>query len=134
MQEPPDTRYITGIALYAPGRGYMMNSSGGFFHTIDNGAHWAVVPSPKPAGWEFARSVYAVLSMRFVDAAHGTLVMHLKRGDVERVMAYHTDDAGQSWSSEPVPVEPGPLYLAQDGRLLTVITGPNIMTVLRYRE
>jgi hypothetical protein len=70
--------------------------------------------------------------MRFSDAEHGLVVMHLRNDDQEQVIAYHTSDAGQTWTSELVPVKPGPLYLSQDGRLLTVITGPNMMTVLRY--
>jgi hypothetical protein len=58
--------------------------------------------------------------------------MHLRKGDKEQVIASHTADAGQTWTSEQVPVKPGPLYVSQDGRLLTVITDANMMTVLRY--
>jgi photosystem II stability/assembly factor-like uncharacterized protein len=134
MDEPKDTEsmHIVGIGLYAPQHGYMMKTSGALYHTANDGAHWTPVPNPKPEGWEFPLSVYAVVTMRFSDAAHGILVMHLRKGDEEKVIAYHTADGGQNWRSEPVPVKPGPLYISQDGRLLTVITGPNIMTVLRY--
>jgi photosystem II stability/assembly factor-like uncharacterized protein len=134
MDEPEgtDAQHIVGIGLYAPNHGYMMNESGTFYHTADDGAHWSLVPSLKPEGWEFPRSVYAVVTMRFQDADHGIVVMHLKKDTEERVMAFHTTDGGQTWISEQVPVKPGPLYLSQDGRLLTVITGPNMMTVLRY--
>jgi photosystem II stability/assembly factor-like uncharacterized protein len=110
----------------------MMKASGALYHTADDGAHWLPIPSPKPEGWEFPLSVYAVVTMRFSDADHGILVMRVKKGGEEQVIAYHTQDGGQNWTSEPVPVKPGPLYISQDGRLLTVITGPNIMTVLRY--
>jgi photosystem II stability/assembly factor-like uncharacterized protein len=130
--EGTDDLHIVGIGLYASHRGYMMNSSGGLYHTVDNGSIWSRVSSLKPDGWEFPRSVYAVVTMRFSDAEHGILVMHLKKDDQEQVIAYHTADAGQTWTSEVVPVKPGPLYISQDGHLLTVITGPNMMTVLRY--
>jgi photosystem II stability/assembly factor-like uncharacterized protein len=134
MAEPQgtETQHIVGIGLYAPHRGYMMKSSGSLYHTLDDGAHWTSVPSPKPDGWEFPLSVYAVVTMRFRDSEHGIIVMHLKNGEDERVLASHTADAGQNWISEPVPVKAGPLYISQDGRLLTVITGANMMTLLRY--
>ncbi len=132
MNEPEGTEYIMGIGLYTPHHGYMMNSSGALYHTTNDGVQWSLIPSPKPDGWEFARSVYAVVTMRFHDREHGIIIMHLKKQDEEQVIAYHTADGAQTWTSELVPVEPGPLYISQDGRLLTVITGPNIMTVLRY--
>lgn len=132
MNEPEGTEYITGIGLYAPLHGYMMNSSGALYHTTDDGTQWSHVASLKPEGWQFARSVYAVVTMRFHDREHGIIVMYLAKEDEEQIIAYHTADAGQTWTSEGVPVEPGPVYIAQDGRLLTVITGPNIMTLLRY--
>jgi len=132
MNEPEGTEYITGIGLYAPHHGYMMNSSGALYHTTNNGEQWSYVSSLKPEGWKFARSVYAVVTMRFHDREHGIIVMWLEKGEEEQVIAYHTSDGAQTWTSERVPVKPGPLYIAQDGRLLTVITGPNIMTVLRY--
>jgi photosystem II stability/assembly factor-like uncharacterized protein len=132
--EGTDAQHIVGIGLYAPHHGYMMNSSGALYHTIDDGTQWSRVPSPKPEGWEFPRSAYAVVTMRFQDAEHGTVVMHLQKGEKEQVIASHTADAGQTWTSELVPVRPGPLYISQDGRLLTVITGANMMTVLRYNR
>lgn len=134
MEEPEGTEYIVGIGLYTPQHGYVMNSSGNLYHTTDDGVHWSLVSNLKPEGWEFPKSVYAVVTMRFADAEHGTIVMHLKQGEKEQVVAYHTVDAGQTWTSEPVHVPPGPLYLSHDGRLLTVITGPNMMTVLRYNS
>jgi hypothetical protein len=47
-------------------------------------------------------------------------------------MARHTLDGPETCISERVPVKAGPVYIARDGRLLTVITGPNIMTLLHY--
>jgi photosystem II stability/assembly factor-like uncharacterized protein len=132
MNEPQGTEYIMGIGLYAPHQGYMMNSSGAFYHTTDDGRQWTHISNLKPDGWDFARSVYAVVSMRFRDREHGIMVMWLRKGEEEQILAYHTANGAQTWKSEVVPVKPGPLYIAQDGRLLTVITGPNIMTVLRY--
>ena len=71
--------------------------------------------------------------VRQVADQHGIIVLRLKTGDEENIMAYHTSDAGQTWTSEVVPVEPGSLYISRDGRLLTVLHGgTNIMTVLRY--
>jgi photosystem II stability/assembly factor-like uncharacterized protein len=134
IEEPEGTNalHIVGIGLYAPQHGYMMKTSGALYHTTDDGSHWSPISSPKPEGWDFPLSVYAVVTMRFQDKENGIVVMHLRKGGEEQVLASHTADGGQTWRSEPVPVEPGPLYIARDGRLLTVISGANMMTVLRY--
>ncbi len=130
---PEGVKYIAGIGLYAPGQGYMMDSRGLLYHTLDDGAEWSLVLGPDLEGGEILRrDVYAVTVMRFQDREHGRIVLRLKTDDGEKVMAYHTSDAGRTWTSERVPVVPGPLYISQDGTWLTVITGPNIMTVLRY--
>jgi photosystem II stability/assembly factor-like uncharacterized protein len=130
---PDGVKYIAGIGLYAPGQGYMMDSRGLLYHTLDDGSEWSLVSGPDLGGGEILRrDVYAVTVMRFQDVDHGIIVLRHKTDDKEQVIAYHTSDAGRTWTSEIVPVTPGPLYISQDGRWLTVITGPNIMTLLHY--
>jgi hypothetical protein len=49
-------------------------------------------------------------------------------------MAFHTSDGGQTWTYEIIPVVAGPVYLAREGNLLTVISGVNQLTLLKYEE
>ena len=43
-------------------------------------------------------------------------------------------DGGKAWTSESVPVLPGPVYLSREGGFLTVITAYDQLTLLRYEE
>jgi photosystem II stability/assembly factor-like uncharacterized protein len=129
---PDGVEHIAGIGLYAPGQGYLLDSTGRFYHTAIDGAHWTPASGPNLGTGRLTENTYAVVSMRFHDRGHGTIVLRLQTGEGERVMAYHTADGGATWTSVTVPVVPGPLYLSQDGRILTVLTGPDEMTVLRY--
>jgi len=45
-----------------------------------------------------------------------------------KVKAFHTSDGGATWTSEPVPVTSGPVFLSRLEPLLTVLDGANIMT------
>jgi hypothetical protein len=42
--------------------------------------------------------------------------------------------SGETWTSEAVPVLAVPVYLSREGGFLTVITGANQLTLLKYRE
>jgi hypothetical protein len=50
------------------------------------------------------------------------------------VLAFRTSDGGATWTSEVLPVVAGPVYLARDGKFLTVISGVNQLTLLRFDE
>ena len=50
------------------------------------------------------------------------------------MLAVHTSNGGKTWTSEILPVVAGPVYLARDAKLLTVISGVNQLTLLRYDE
>lgn len=45
-----------------------------------------------------------------------------------------TSDGGKTWTSKSIPVLAGPVYRAREGGFLTVITGVNQLTLLRYEE
>ena len=72
--------------------------------------------------------------MRFSDSQHGLIVVsYSPYGTNDPVVAFHTSDGGQTWTSEMVPVLAGPAYLSQGG-YLTVITRVNQVTLLKYEE
>ena len=80
-------------------------------------------------------SVYQLAAMRFTDSQHGLIVVSpTDKAKPEPVLAFHTSDGGATWTSEIVPVLAGPVYLARNGKLLTVISGVNQLTLLRYEE
>lgn len=85
----------------------VMNSSGALYHTNNDGARWTRVSSLKPAGWEFARSVYAVVTMRFMDREHGIVVMYLQQDKKEKLLAFHTVDGARSGLQNGYPSKRG---------------------------
>ena len=52
----------------------------------------------------------------------------------EPVMAFRTSEGSKTWTSESLPVLARPVYLERQGGFLTVITGVNQLTLLRYEE
>lgn len=78
-------------------------------------------------------SVYQMAAMRFTDSQHGMIVVSSDdSGKPTPVIAFHTSDGGQTWASETVPVPAGPVYLARQGNLLTVISEVDTLTLLKY--
>jgi photosystem II stability/assembly factor-like uncharacterized protein len=138
LPEGVETADILAISLRAPGAGYVLDSSGTLYTTLDSGQNW----SPQNLGLEERYGAMkplppgniAAAAMRFLDADHGVIVMSLIGGGSSKLVALRTADGGQTWMEESVPTEFGTAYLAHDGRLLTVHSFFNAgqITVLRY--
>jgi outer membrane protein assembly factor BamB len=129
---PETTTKIATLDTYAPGTGYLLDQDGVLYFTQDDGVHWMETSHFDLGDFSTPFSAYQQAAMRFSDADHGIVVLAGQIGKTGKVLAFHTSDGAQSWTSETVPVISGPVYLSRDGQLLTVITGPNILTLLRY--
>lgn len=135
MQPLPKTaNKIATIDTYLQGEGYLLDQSGVLFFTQDDGQHWKEADRLKLDDLKMSFSVYQLAAMRFTDVNHGLIVVSPADYGKGAVMAFHTSNGGQTWTSETVPVAAGPVYLAREGNLLTVITGVNQLTLLRYEE
>lgn len=122
---------IASIDLVAPGRGYLLDFSGVLYATQDNGAHWETLARLDLDGLVIPRAAYQMAAMRFSADGRGLIVVSetYQKG---RVRAFHTSDGGLTWTSEPVPVTSGPVFLSRLEPLLTVLNGPDQMTLMRY--
>jgi photosystem II stability/assembly factor-like uncharacterized protein len=129
---PQEANKIATIDSYAPGQGYLLDQDGMLFSSHDNGQSWKMISRLPFGDFKMPKSVYQMAAMRFLDAQSGMMVVYLRFGETEKMEAYTTTDGGMTWVSENIPVAPGPPYLSRDSGLLTVITGPNILTLLRY--
>jgi len=136
MQALPETAdKIATIDTYGSGAGYLLDQSGVLFFTQDDGAHWRETSRLDLGALNMSFSVYQLAAMRFRDSQHGLIVVSpTDKAKPEPVLAFHTSDGGATWTSEVIPVLAGPVYLARDGKLLTVISGVNELTLLRYEE
>jgi photosystem II stability/assembly factor-like uncharacterized protein len=131
---PGTANRIATIDTYLPGEGYLLDKNGVLFHTEDDGQHWTEKGHLEPEPLEWPPSAYQLAAMRFSDAQHGLIVISSSPfGEEKPVVAFHTSDGGQHWTSEAVPVLAGPVYLARSGGFLTVITGANQISLLKYK-
>lgn len=136
MQALPETAHkIATIDTYGSGEGYLLDQSGVLFFTEDDGVHWREASRLNLGTLKMSLSAYQLAAMRFTDLQHGLIVASPgDKGEAEPVIAFHTSDGGATWTSEVVPVLAGPVYLARDGKLLTVISNVDQLTLLRYEE
>jgi photosystem II stability/assembly factor-like uncharacterized protein len=129
---------ILAISLRAPKEGYVLDSAGNLYTTLNGGQSWSsqnlglkeryANMEPMPSGG------IAPAAMRFFDADRGVIVMSLVGGGASEVVALRTADGGRTWVEESVPAELGTAYLTRDGKLLTIHAFFNTgqITVLRY--
>jgi len=131
VPQPSGLDDIASIDLIAPGRGFLLDFSGRLYSTVDNGSHWTSLSRLDLAGLVIPKAAYQMAAMRFQDARHGLIVVS-EEYQSGKVKAFHTSDGGLTWNSELVPVLSGPVFLSRNEPLLTVITGADILTILRY--
>jgi photosystem II stability/assembly factor-like uncharacterized protein len=122
---------IVSIDLIAPGTGFLLDFSGTLYFTRDNGVHWTIRSRLDLGGLVIPRAAYQMAAMRFSDESHGMIVVS-EEYQAGKVKAFHTSDGGASWTTEMVPVTSGPVFLSRVEPLLTVITGADILTLLRF--
>jgi len=136
MQALPETaNKIATIDTYDGSEGYLLDQDGVLFFTQDNGAHWREASRLDLDTLKMSFSVYQLAAMRFTDSQHGLIVVSpTDKAKPEPVLAFHTSNGGATWTSEVIPVMAGPVYLARDGKLLTVISNVDQLTLLRYEE
>ena len=126
---------VATIDTYGSGDGYLLDQSGVLFFTQDDGTHWREASQLNLGTLEMPMSAYQLAAMRFSDTQHGLIVISSSPyGKVEPILAFHTSDGGKTWTSESVPVLAGPVYLSRKGGFLTVITGVNQLTLLKYEQ
>lgn len=136
METLPETaNKLATIDTYSLNEGYLLDQKGSLFFTQNGGQHWIQTGQLELGTIELPPTAYQLAAMRFSDQLHGMVVISSSPyATNEPVMAFHTSDGGQTWTSEIVPVLAGPVYLARKENLLTVISGVNQLTLLRYVE
>jgi photosystem II stability/assembly factor-like uncharacterized protein len=135
---PEGVENILAVSLRTPTDGYLVDRTGVLHVTQDGGQSW----SSHPTGLDLEGIMIpdrdtTSAAMRFTDADHGLVVVHLTGGLSSRVVALHTADGGQTWEQEEVMDVPllVALYLSHDGSVLTVTDHTESrVIVLRYTE
>jgi photosystem II stability/assembly factor-like uncharacterized protein len=108
---------IAALSLLTKDIGYVLDMSGIIYKTSDAGETWSTIDS----GFKDAPMMMMLSApqeaMRFIDEKRGIIVACLND---KKVYASVTTDGGNTWTRESVPAVMGALFLAHDGRTLTV--------------
>ena len=101
MQALPETaNKIATIDTYGSGDGYLLDQSGVLFFTEDDGASWREARRLNLGSFDIPFSAYQQMAMRFSDANHGLVVVSSSPyAKAEPVIAFHTSDGGDIWTS-----------------------------------
>lgn len=128
---PPKLNGIAAIALQTENTGYLFSiHNGGYLYiTNDRGQTWISrrIGLKKQSYPVSAIDIRPTAAMRFCDAKHGLIIINAPGGLWELA----TSDGGKTWRQGPVPGKNGSLFLAPDGRTLTICDFENVITVLR---
>jgi photosystem II stability/assembly factor-like uncharacterized protein len=120
---PEGVENIAAVSLRTPTDGYLLDSTGILHVTQDGGQSWSShTLGLDLEGRPIPDRETASAAVRFFDANHGLVVVHLTGGLSSRIVALRTSDGGRTWEQEEV----GPaslliaLYLSHDGSVLTI--------------
>ncbi|MFC1975882.1 WD40/YVTN/BNR-like repeat-containing protein [Chloroflexota bacterium] len=135
---PEGVQDIAAISLQTSTGGYLLDIAGVFYITQDKGQSWSSHPLALGLGDNtLPNHETAAAAVRFLDADHGLVVVHLVDSLPSKVVALRTADGGQTWTQENVITAPllVSLYLSHDGSTLTMVDKmASQVTVLRYLE
>jgi len=101
MQALPETaNKIATIDTYGSRDGYLLDQTGVLFFTVDDGASWREASRLNLGSFDIPFSAYQQMAMRFSDANHGLVVVSSSPyAKAEPVIAFHTSDGGDIWTS-----------------------------------
>jgi photosystem II stability/assembly factor-like uncharacterized protein len=117
----PAGREISAISLLNAKEGYILDASGNgmLFITPDGGRKWSSLPLNLPGKSVSPETGIPTSVLRFSDAKHGTIIISRQGGEHWTLT---TQDGGKSWQRERLAAPFGALFLARDGKLLTITT------------
>lgn len=120
MKLPPGMDDIAAISLRTKDEGYILDMGCIVYKTTDAGKTWVAMDSGFRDDSMMMNLTAPQEVMRFIDEEHGIIIACLNDGKVYDAV---TIDGGKTWTRERIPVSMGVLFLARDGRTLTVSQG-----------
>lgn len=125
---PASVREIVAVDGLDQKTGFFLDGGGSLFMTHDAGGNWSEVKLP----WKGTKvsNIAPLAAIRFTDRLHGTVLMWRKTNQME-LWALTTTDGGRSWQVEIIPVKFGGIFLARDGKTLTVSSTNGEISVWR---
>jgi photosystem II stability/assembly factor-like uncharacterized protein len=128
VHPPSNIKKIAAVSLQTSKLGYLLDTSGVLHITQNGGETW----SSRSLGLkdeELPINNAPLAAIRFNDPQHGLVIVY--RGN-RQIWAFLTADGGLTWQRERVPTRHGGfVYLAHDGKTLTIFALPGQITVFR---
>jgi photosystem II stability/assembly factor-like uncharacterized protein len=135
---PEGVDNIAAVSRRTPTDGYLLDNTGILHVTQDGGQSWSShALGLDLEGKPIPNRETASAAVRFTDADHGLVVVHLAGGLSSEVVALRTADGGRTWEQEQVMEVSllNALYLSHDGSVLTIADQmEEQVIVLRYTE
>ena len=135
---PEGVENIAAVSLRTPADGYLLDNTGTLHVTQDGGQSWSSHSLGLDLeGRPIPNRETASAAVRFFDAEHGLVVVHLAGGLSSEIVALRTADGGLTWEKEEVMSSSLliALYLSHDGSVLTIADQvEEQVIVLRYTE
>jgi photosystem II stability/assembly factor-like uncharacterized protein len=123
---PQNIKKIAAVTLQTAKLGYLIDTSGTLFTTQNGGETWSS-RSLGLKGEELPINNAPLAAIRFKDTNHGLVVIYRSN---RQIWAFLTADGGLTWQRERVPTRHGGfIYLAHDGKTLTIFALPGQITV-----
>jgi photosystem II stability/assembly factor-like uncharacterized protein len=125
---------IGAIARTGPETGFLFDwrESGTLYTTTDGGKSWTAQKIGMKTESLPPETSYSIplAAMRFSDPLHGTIAVNRKGGEI---WVLTTADGGRSWNQELAIKKFGALFLAPDGKYLTITEMYGDVTVLKRK-
>lgn len=117
MKIPKSVNEIVAVDCWDKDKGFLLDAGGTLYKTDDAGESWSAMK----LSWKGtkAKGLVQAAALRFTDKLHGTALMWRKTSQTE-LWAMSTRDGGRSWEASTIPVKFGGIFLARDGKTLTI--------------
>lgn len=125
---PVSVREIVAVDGLDKDTSFFLEGGGSLFMTNNAGKDWSELKMP----WKGTKvnNIAPLAAIRFTDRQHGTVLMWRKTHQME-LWALTTVDGGKQWQVKIIPVKFGGIFLARDGKTLTVSSTNGEISVWR---
>jgi glyoxylase-like metal-dependent hydrolase (beta-lactamase superfamily II) len=109
---------VAALHLRTKKDAYFLDIAGNLFITTDGGQTWDIQSVGLEDGWQIPELNHSA-AMRFTDADHGLIALNIIGEGNGKTFVLRTEDGGQTWLKENLPVQMGMFHLTRDGYYLT---------------
>lgn len=131
LELPQDVRKLVGMYFLSKDVGYLLNSDGTLYKTVDGCKTWIALKIDLE-GNSVANYSTPAAAINFQDENNGIVIISTKKMDH---LCVRTKDGGATWEKVEMPKTIGQSpYLSRDGKYLTLSTATRKITLYKFEE